>query len=218
MPWLDSRHTFSFGEYHDPDHLGYRALRVINDDRIAEGQGFGRHPHRDMEIITYVLSGQLEHQDSMGNGEIINAGDVQYMSAGSGVYHSEFNPSESEPVHLLQIWIIPNARGLEPKYEQRRFSGDGAADGWRLLISESGEHNSIVIRQDARMYGATLEKDQELVFTPANDRHVWVHVATGSVKLNGQTLEEGDAAAVHEEPLLTFRGNEESKVLLFDLA
>jgi redox-sensitive bicupin YhaK (pirin superfamily) len=218
LGWLDSRHTFSFGDYRDPEYMGFRALRVINDDIVTPGQGFGTHPHSDMEIVTYVLEGALEHRDSMGHGSVIPAGGVQYMSAGSGVTHSEFNPSKTDPVHLLQIWIFPNARGLEPKYEERPFPDGTDVPGWHVLLSGDGERGSIIVRQDIRLYTAAMQPDEELVHPFAADRYVWVHLATGELTMNGQTLRAGDGSAVHEEEMLTFKAIVPSKVLLFDLA
>jgi redox-sensitive bicupin YhaK (pirin superfamily) len=214
--WLDARHSFSFADYYDPAWLGFRSLRVLNDDRIAPGGGFGMHPHRDMEIITFVLTGALAHQDSMGHGSIIQAGDFQYMSAGSGVRHSEFNASDRETVRLLQIWIQPDQQGAPPRYAEKSFRA--AAPGQlHLVASRSGRAGSFEIRQDADLYLARLKPGDSIAHTLKPQRHAWVQVAEGEVTLNGQTLREGDSAAVSEERALTFQGKTAAQVLLFDL-
>jgi len=214
--WLDSYHSFSFADYYNPEHMGYQSLRVINDDLVMPGMGFGTHPHRDMEIITYILSGQLEHKDSMGNGRVIKTGDVQYMAAGSGVRHSEFNPSNEEAVHLLQIWIQPDAKGVTPRYAEKslRTVPTGKLN---LVTSKTGRDNSIAIHQDADLWIAKLEAGQKVSHTLAQQRHVWLHVAEGEVVVNGKTLAVGDAAAVEKETELQVSANKPSQVLLFDL-
>ena len=214
--WLNARHSFSFGNYHDPRHMGFRSLRVINDDTVAAGAGFGTHPHRDMEIITYILSGALEHKDSMGNGRIIRAGEVQYMAAGTGVEHSEFNPSKDEAVHLLQIWIQPDRKGVTPRYAEKSFS-NAATGRFHLAASKTGRDGSIAIHQDADLWLARLEAGQQVTHKPAPGRHAWIHIAEGEVSLNGEPLHAGDAAAVSDEPELELRAAQPSQVLLFDL-
>ncbi|MGL6075599.1 MAG: pirin family protein [Fimbriiglobus sp.] len=213
--WLDSKHTFSFGGYHDPDHHQYRTLRVINDDRVAPGGGFDTHGHRDMEIFTYVLSGALEHKDSLGTGSTIRAGEWQAMSAGTGVLHSEFNPSATEPVHLLQMWIFPKARGLKPMYQQKSF--EASPGTWTLALSPDGEAGSMVIHQDAKVWNAKLNAGQQLRYEATAGRGVWLHVATGAVIVNGQVLQAGDAAQVEGEAL-ELLGEATGEVILFDLA
>ena len=215
--WLDSYHTFSFADYHDPRWMGFRSLRVINDDLVMPHAGFGQHPHRDMEIITYILSGQLAHQDSMGNGRSITPGEFQYMSAGTGVMHSEQNPSATEAVHLLQIWIQPNAKGVEPRYEEKSMKHAPSGE-LHLVTSKEGREGSIAIHQDADLWLARLEIDQTVEHNLATGRHAWIHVAEGQVTLNGHTLSGGDAAAVTEEATpLTLTGSKSSQVLVFDL-
>jgi quercetin 2,3-dioxygenase len=214
--WLDSYHTFSFADYYDPQWMGYRSLRVINDDRVAAGMGFGMHPHRDMEIVTYVLSGALEHKDSMGNGSVIKAGDVQYMAAGSGVRHSEFNPSSDAEVHLLQIWIMPDAKGLPPRYAEKHFAATKPG-ALHLVTSKSGRDDSIAINQDADLWLAKLESGQRVSHQLAPGRHAWVHVAEGEVTLNGTKLASGDAAALNDGSLIELSAANASQVLLFDL-
>jgi redox-sensitive bicupin YhaK (pirin superfamily) len=216
--WLDTRHTFSFADYHDPDHMGFRGLRVLNEDRVQPGQGFPTHGHRDMEIISYVLAGALEHKDSMGTGSVIRPGDVQRMSAGTGVRHSEFNPSESEPVHFLQMWILPHARGLEPSYEQKHFPETEKRGRLRLIASRDGGEGSVTIHHDARVYAAVLEPGQRVAHALGAGRHAWVQVVRGAITLNGRALAQGDGAAVSREPELTLAGTERAEVLVFDLA
>ena len=214
--WLDTYHTFSFADYHDPQWMGFRSLRVINDDLVMPGMGFGTHPHRDMEIITYILSGALEHKDSMGNGRVIRTGEVQYMAAGTGVQHSEFNPAKDEAVHLLQIWILPDRKGVSPRYGERSFKS--AATGlWHLVTSKTGREGSIAIHQDTDLWLAKLEAGQTVSLSLAGDRHAWLHVAEGEVKINGQTLSGGDAAAFDGPTHLTLAAIKQSQVLLFDL-
>lgn len=215
--WLDTYHTFSFGDYRDPQHMGFRVLRVINEDLVAPGTGFGMHPHRDMEIVTYVLSGRLEHRDNLGNGAVIQPGTVQYMAAGSGIVHGEFNPSPDEPVHLMQIWIFPERRGLPPRYEQREFPVARAAGGFTLLASGDGRDGSIRINQDAALLAATLRDGQEVAYTLDAGRHGWVQVLHGSVTLGGQTLSAGDAAALSDEAAIRVRALGDAELLAFDL-
>ena len=194
--WLDTYHTFSFSDYYDPAHMGFRALRVINEDRVQPGQGFGMHGHRDMEIVTYVLEGALEHRDSLGNGSVLRPGELQHMTAGTGVRHSEFNPSDHEGVHLYQIWLLPDQKGLPPSYEQQAFSEEERRGTLRLVASPSGERGSLTIRQDARLYLATLEAGQSVTHPLKPGRHAWLQVLRGQAALNGQALAAGDGAAV----------------------
>jgi|SRR5581483_10902200 len=212
--WLDTFHTFSFADYYDPEQMGFRALRVINDDRVAPGMGFGTHPHRDMEIITYVLDGELAHKDSMGNGSTIRPGEVQRMSAGTGVRHSEANPSPAQWLHLLQIWILPDRGGITPSYEQKMFDKSERQGRLRLVASPDGAEGSVTIHQDVRLY-ATLLDGEEVTHTFSNDRHGWLHVARGRVTVNGLELGEGDGLAISEEKEIRISG--EGEVLLFDL-
>ena len=214
--WLDTWHSFSFADYHDPRWMGFRSLRVINDDLVMPGMGFGTHPHRDMEIITYILSGSLEHKDSMGNGRIIQAGEVQYMSAGSGVQHSEFNPSKDEAVHLLQIWIQPDSKGLAPRYAEKSFT-NVPAGALHLVTSKTGRDGSVAIRQDADLWLAKLGAGGNVTHQLAAGRHAWIHVAEGQVTLNGKTLNAGDAGIVDEAVSLDVNASKPSQVLLFDL-
>ena len=214
--WLDTYHTFSFADYYDPSWMGYRSLRVINDDLVMPGKGFGTHPHRDMEIVTYILSGSLEHKDSMGNGRIIQTGEVQYMSAGTGVQHSEFNPSKEEAVHLLQIWIQPDQNGLTPRYAEKSFA-HAPTGAFHLVTSKTGREGSIAIHQDADLWLARLHAGDRVAHQLASARHAWVHVAEGEVTLNGTTLHGGDAAAVSGETLLELAAQKPAQVLLFDL-
>jgi hypothetical protein len=216
--WLNTYHTFSFGEYYDPRNMGFRSLRVINEDYVRAGYGFPPHPHRDMEIITYVLQGALEHKDSMGNGTVILPGEVQRMSAGTGVRHSEKNSSAEEDVHLLQIWIIPQEEGIAPGYEQKMFAADEKRGRLRLIASNDGRDGSVTIHQDAQLYAALLEPGQKVAHTLAQGRHAWAQVARGAVEINGQLLQQGDGAAVSREEQLLIAGRESSEVLLFDLA
>ncbi len=216
--WLDTYHTFSFADYHDPRYMGFRSLRVINEDRVAPGQGFGRHPHRDMEILTYVLSGAIEHEDSLGNRGVIRPGQVQYMAAGTGIVHSEVNPSGSEPVHLMQIWIRPARRGAEPRYEQRDFPGVGQRGRLTLLASGDGRDGSIAINQDADVYAAALAAGSRIEHALRAGRGAWVQVLRGEVTVNGEALAAGDGAAIRDEPGVTLSVAESADVLLFDLA
>ena len=216
--WLDSYHTFSFANYFDPAHMGFRSLRVINEDRVEPGRGFGTHPHRDMEIVSYVLSGTLEHRDSMGTGSRIGPGDVQRMSAGTGVTHSEFNGSKVEPVHFLQIWLIPGRAGIQPSYEQRHFSVEDRRDRLRLLASPAGTGGSVVIHTDASILGGVLSSGASVEHALAPGRHAWVHVARGSALVNGIEAGAGDAVALSEERVVRVEGRDEAEVLVFDLA
>lgn len=219
IAWLDGRHSFSFGEYHDLAHMHFRGLRVINDDRVAPGGGFPTHPHRDMEIITYVISGALEHQDSTGGGGVIRPGDVQHMSAGKGVFHSEFNHSKADPVRLLQIWIMPTERGIAPRYQQTHFPESDRAGTLCLVASPDGRDGSMPINADALMYATVLGEGQTVTHQTTADRGVWVQVATGEVSINGQTLTEGDGLAIEDETTIELTGSaDRSEVLLFDLA
>jgi quercetin 2,3-dioxygenase len=218
LGWLDTYHTFSFDQYYDPAHMHFRSLRVINEDRVATAKGFPTHSHRDMEIITYILSGELEHRDSMGNGSVIRPGDVQRMSAGTGVAHSEFNPSETELVHLLQIWIMPQARNLPPGYEQKYFSEEERRGRLRLVASEDGRDGSVTIQQDARLFATILETGSSIEHTLADKRYAWIQVARGNLNVNGHELNQGDGAAVSNEHQLQLAANDGAEVLLFDLA
>jgi len=216
--WLDTHFTFSFADYYDPKHVQFRTLRVMNDDRVAGGGGFPMHPHRDMEIVTYVLEGALEHRDSMGNGSVIKPGDIQYMSAGTGVTHSEFNASETEPAHLYQIWMFPEKQGLKPTYGQKNFSEAEKRGKLRLLVSPDGRDGSVKIRQENDLYATILGAGEMVKHDLKPDRHAYVQVARGSVKLNGQKLEEGDGAAISDEKTVELTGADKAEVLLFDLA
>jgi redox-sensitive bicupin YhaK (pirin superfamily) len=213
--WLNSYHTFSFADYHDPNWMGFRSLRVINDDRVAGGRGFGKHPHRDMEIISYVLEGSLEHEDSMGNGRIIKPGEFQYMAAGTGVLHSEYNPTK-DPAHFLQIWIVPDKTGYKPGYGEKSYAAAQPGE-LNLVASKSGRDGSIAINQDTDLWLAKFSDGEVLKHQIQRNRHAWVQVAEGSVALNGKLLEAGDGAAVSEESALEFAGKGKAQVLLFDL-
>jgi quercetin 2,3-dioxygenase len=214
--WLDTWHTFSFAGYFDPAHMGFRSLRVINDDTVAPGAGFGTHPHRDMEIITYVLSGAVQHKDSMGNGRVIKPGEFQYMAAGTGIQHSEFNPSPTEPGHFLQIWILPDRKGVKPRYEEKTLTRTKAGE-LHLVASKSGRDNSIAINQDANVYVARLREGDSIRHVLKPQRQAWVHVAEGELDLNGETLRAGDGAALVDEKQVTLAGKGPAQVLLFDL-
>ena len=216
--WLDSRHTFSFGEYFDPARMGFRSLRVVNDDRVGPGAGFGTHGHRDMEILSYVLEGALAHEDSSGGGGVIRPGEIQFMRAGTGVRHSEYNASNVEPVHFLQIWIVPDTRGLAPRYDQKVFDAKAARKGFVLLAARDGRDSSIRVQQDVALWMTRLGEGDERAHALAPGRHAWVHVARGSVALNGLELDEGDGAAVSEETDVRLVGRSDAEVLLFDLA
>ena len=216
--WLDSRHTFSFGQYHDPRHMGFGALRVINEDRVAPGGGFDPHAHRDMEILSYVLEGALEHRDSMGNVAVIRPGELQRMSAGTGVRHSEYNASKDEPVHFLQIWVIPERQGLAPGYEQRAFSASDTRGAFKLIGSRDGREGSVTIHQDVDLLLATLGAGEEVSYATRPGRKLWVQATRGAVAVNGEALAQGDAAAVVDESGVTVSADADSEVLLFDLA
>ena len=216
--WLDSHHTFSFADYYDPKHMGFRQLRVINDDRVAPGQGFGTHPHADMEIVSYVLSGALEHKDSMGTGSVIKPGDVQRMSAGTGVRHSEFNASKSEPVHFLQIWLMPSQRGIKPSYEQKTFPASEKQGRLRVVASPDGRDGSVTIHTDATIYAGLFAPGESAELSLAKGRHAWIHVAKGLLKVNGRDLSAGDGMALSEEESVKIEGLGQGEVLVFDLA
>jgi redox-sensitive bicupin YhaK (pirin superfamily) len=216
--WLNTRHSFSFDTYYDPKHMGFRSLRVINEDWVAPGQGFPTHPHRDMEIITYVLEGALEHKDSLGTVSIIRPGDGQRMSAGRGIRHSEANPSDTEAVHLLQIWIMPDRPGHEPSYEQKTFPESEKRGRLRLIAGPDGEDGSVTIHQDAKLYVSLLAPGQQVEHELSKGRHAWLQVAKGAVELNGKKLEQGDGAAISDEQKLKIEGTEDAEILLFDLA
>jgi redox-sensitive bicupin YhaK (pirin superfamily) len=216
--WLDTYHTFSFSSYRDPAHVHFRALRVMNEDVVAPGQGFGTHPHEDMEIVTYVLSGALEHRDSMGNGEVLKPGEFQRMSAGTGITHSEFNPSATEPAHLYQIWLFPKQKGIEPSYEQKRFPEAERHNQLRLVASPDAAQSSLLIHQDARIFLATLDEGREISHELATGRHAWLQVLRGSVTLIDQRLDTSDGAAVSDESLLTVQAVDTAEIMLFDLA
>jgi len=215
--WLDSRHTFSFGEYQDYDHMGFHSLRVINDDRVAPGGGFPTHPHRDMEILTWVLDGALQHKDSLGTGSVIRAGDLQRMTAGTGILHSEFNESKTEPVHFLQIWVFPEKRGLTPGYSQQSFPASERQGQLKLVASRDGRDGSVSFHQDASLYAAALDPGQRVTHTLAPGRAAWIQVAAGAVTLNGKRLNTGDGAAVTDEKELELVGVENGETLVFDL-
>ena len=215
--WLKTRHTFSFNDYSDPKWMGFRSLRVINEDWVAPGGGFPTHPHRDMEIITYVLSGKLEHKDSLGTGSAILPGDGQRMTAGRGIRHSEANPSKTESVHLLQIWIFPDKQGYEPGYEQKSFPESEKRGKFRLIASNDGAEGSVKINQDAKLFVTLLAPEEEATHSLGTNRHAWIQVAKGEVQLNGEKLHQGDGAAVSEEEELTIKATESAEVLLFDL-
>lgn len=216
--WLDTSHTFSFADYFDPEHMGFRSLRVINEDHVQPRQGFGTHPHRDMEIVTYVLDGALEHRDSMGNGSVIRPGDVQRMTAGTGITHSEFNHSNDAPVHLLQIWIVPERSGLTPSYEQKAIPAEAMAGRLCAVASHDGRDGSVTINQDATLYTAVLAPGQSVTHPFAAGRHGWLQVARGQVALDGRPLTAGDGAAISGEKAVTVSGESAAEILLFDLA
>ncbi|WP_298862986.1 pirin family protein [uncultured Gimesia sp.] len=216
--WLEAYHTFSFSSYQDPNHMNFRVLRVMNEDRVQPGQGFGTHPHRDMEIVTYVLEGALEHKDSMGNGEVLHAGEFQRMSAGTGITHSEFNPSPTDPVHLYQIWLLPQSKGIEPSYEQKRFPDDEQHNQLRLVASSEAEQGSLHIHQDARIFLSKIDAEATVTHELVNGRHAWLQVLRGAVSLNGENLATSDGAAVSEESTLTIQATSDVEIMLFDLA
>lgn len=216
--WLKTHHSFSFADYWDPKWMGFRSLRVINEDWVAPNSGFPTHPHRDMEIITYVLEGKLEHKDSLGTGSVIRPGDGQRMTAGSGIRHSEFNPSPTDPVHLLQIWIQPEKAALPPSYEQKSFSEEDKRGQLRLIASREANNGSVKINQDAKLFVTLLKPREEVTHELAPGRHAWLQVARGTIELNGKQLAQGDGAAISEEKKLSIKGIEDAEVLLFDLA
>jgi redox-sensitive bicupin YhaK (pirin superfamily) len=216
--WLRSYHTFSFAGYYDPEHMGFRALRVINEDRVEGGKGFGAHGHRDMEIISYVLEGELAHRDDMGNGTVIRPGEVQRMSAGTGVVHSEFNNAGDALVHFLQIWILSERQGIPPSYEQKAFPAAERQDRWRLVASRDGREGSVTVHQDVSLYAALLDPGQRIRHRVPTARHAWLHVARGSVEVNGAPLKAGDAAAFESGEAVDLAGRDGAEVLLFDLA
>lgn len=217
--WLKAKHSFSFADYFDPKNMHFRTLRVLNEDRVAPAQGFGTHGHKDMEILTWVLDGALEHRDSMGNTGVIRPGEAQRMTAGRGVRHSEFNASTEEPLHLLQIWLLPEKNGLTPGYEQRKFPREDREGRLRLIASPDAAQDSVVLHQDARVYNSILKPGRSVEHKLDKDRGAWVHVATGAVKVNGQDLKAGDAAAIEKEDTISITGAApESEVMLFDLA
>ena len=214
--WLDSWHTFSFADYHDPAHMGFRSLRVINDDTVAGGGGFDTHPHRDMEILSYVLSGALQHRDSLGHSAVMKAGDVQRITAGTGILHSEFNHSPIEPVHFLQVWLLPDRRGATPGYAQRSFA-DAPAGRLHLVASKAGRAGSLPIHQDAEVWLGKLAAGGSILHPLSSGRHAWLQVAEGQVTLNGLSLAAGDGAAIRDEPVLALAAEGAAQVLLFDL-
>lgn len=216
--WLDTWHTFSFGEFHDPNRMGFRSLRVINEDWVAPGMGFGMHPHRDMEIVTYVLEGALQHKDSMGNGEVLKPGEFQHMSAGTGIRHSEFNPSATEKVHLYQIWLLPKTQGIKPTYAQKAFPVEHRIDRLCLVASPTGEEGSLAIHQDASIYLANVSAGKSLTGSIVSGRHGWIQVLRGSVRIAAQTLQAGDAAAISEQSDWTVDSPTGGELMFFDLA
>jgi redox-sensitive bicupin YhaK (pirin superfamily) len=215
--WLESYHTFSFAGYHDPKYMGFRALRVINEDRVQPGRGFDPHSHRDMEILSYVIDGALEHKDSMGTGSVIRPGELQLMRAGTGVTHSEYNPSKSDPVHFLQIWVIPDREGLEPAYDQRSFPEDERRGKLRLMASPDGADGSVLVHQDLSLYATLLERGDAVEHRVSPERHVWVQVVKGRLDVNGQMLSDGDGVAIASEPVVTLSAAAPSEALLFEM-
>lgn len=216
--WLNTYHTFSFSTYQDPQHVRFRSLRVMNEDWVAAGQGFGTHPHNDMEIVTYVLEGALEHRDSMGNGEVLRPGEFQRMSAGTGITHSEFNPSTTEPTHLYQIWLFPEQKGITPSYEQKRFDESGRLNRLQLVASRDATEGSLLIHQDARIYLSQIETNKTVILELNADRHAWLQVLRGSVTLNKESLQTSDGAAVSGESKLEIQATTDAEIMLFDLA
>ena len=215
--WLDSYHTFSFAHYYDPNYMGYSVLRVINEDVIAGGKGFGMHPHRDMEIVTYMLTGALRHQDSLGNGSVIRAGDVQRMSAGTWIVHSEFNASSTEPAHLLQIWLLPERDGITPGYEEKHFAPADKQDRWCLVASQDGREGSLKIHQDVALYASCLAAGERLTYTLQPGRSAYIQLARGTLTLNGEVLMAGDAAAIDTQQVIDLAADEDAELLMFDL-
>ncbi len=216
--WLKSKHTFSFADYHNPSMMGFAKLRVVNEDWIEPGQGFGTHPHRDMEIVTYMIDGSLEHKDSMGNGSVIRPGELQRMTAGTGVRHSEFNHSADDKAHLLQIWILPERNGLEPGYEQKLFPSEEKSNRWRLVGSRDGRDGSLTIHQDVNLYSSELGQDNELEYAFGGRRRGFLQVVRGSIEVEGQKLVAGDAVATQDQESLSLRAATDSELLLFDMA
>jgi redox-sensitive bicupin YhaK (pirin superfamily) len=216
--WLNSRHTFSFGHYHDPNHMGFGPLRVINEDKVQPGRGFDTHGHRDMEIISYVVDGALAHKDNTGTGSVIRPGDVQRMSAGTGIFHSEFNASEKEPVHFLQIWIMPNQSGLAPSYEERYFRDDDKRNQWRLIGSSDGREGSVVIHQDVDLYAAIIESGKTLSRQLSANRKTWIQVVRGQLQLDDGEVSAGDGVALQEGRVVELKAKTEAEILLFDMA
>ena len=216
--WLNSYHSFSFANYYDPQHMGFRSLRVINEDMVAPAKGFPTHPHRDMEIITYVVSGAVAHKDSIGNTEQVGASGVQRFSAGTGITHSEFNPSKTEGLHLLQIWLLPEQQGITPSYEQKEFPTATKRGQWRAIANREATDGAVKLHQDAAIYATILEPGEQLTYTLQADRHAWVQIVQGEVTLNGTTLDKGDAAAISNETKLAFEASTDAEILLFDLA
>lgn len=218
ISWLDSYHTFSFGSFYDPNYMGFRSLRVINDDTVVPGAGFGTHGHRDMEILTYVLSGALEHKDSIGTGSVIRPGDAQIMSAGTGITHSEYNHSQTEPVHFLQIWMLPNQLGLAPRYEQKTFLPEQKRGKLRLIAAKDGRDGAVTVHQDLDLYASILEKGDVVNYQVKGDRYAWLHVAQGVATVNGKQLKTGDGVQITGEEKLEISTNANAEILLFDLA
>ena len=216
--WLNSYHTFSFAGYRDPKHMGFRSLRVMNEDRVSAGQGFGTHAHNDMEIVSYVLDGELEHKDSMGNGEVLRPGEFQRITAGTGITHSEFNPSADNPTHFYQIWLLPERKRIEPSYEQKAFDPTGRKNQLQLVASREPRNGSLLIHQDANIYLADLEVGTELTFEIPSGRHVWLQVLRGSVNAGGNNLDTSDAVSVSDETALTIKASSDAELMLFDLA
>ena len=216
--WLDSYHTFSFAGYRDPNHVGFRSLRVMNEDRIAAGQGFGTHAHHDMEIVSYVLNGELEHKDSIGNGQVLRPGEFQRITAGTGITHSEFNPSANQETHFYQIWLLPERKGLEPSYEQKGFDPHGRSNRWQLVASRQAKDGSLLIHQDANIFLADLDGGRELPIVIAVGRHVWLQVLRGSIETDSHVLSTGDAVAISNETRLTVSATNNAQLMLFDLA
>lgn len=216
--WLKSAHTFSFADYHDPQHVHFRSLRVINEDRVAPGQGFGKHSHKDMEIVTYVLDGALEHQDSLGNGEVLRPGEFQRMTAGTGLFHSEFNASQTDPVHFYQIWLLPSQKGLEPSYEQKAFPLNFAAEPLRLVASPHATAGSLKIHADAQIFLGRFDADQTREFEVRKGRHLWIQVISGTIEVDGHPLSTSDGVAISEVQHVAIRASEPADIMLFDLS
>lgn len=216
--WLDSHHTFSFASYYDPDQMGFRSLRVMNEDRVAPGQGFGTHEHQDMEIVSFILKGALEHKDSMGNGEVLRPSELQRISAGKGITHSEFNPSDDEITHFYQIWLLPAQKGIDPSYEQKLFDPAGRKNQFQLVASPNAEAGSLLIHQDARIYLAEMEAGKQIDYEIPSNRHAWLQVMHGKISINGESLSTSDGVAISDETKLKIQSEENSQIMLFDLA